>query len=395
MLKKELIGWSIFGKQYRFSHSKLVLLIWVIDLIGNVFFSLRKRECPKNPKSILVIQLDHIGDMLLNSSLIRSLKQTFPDAKISVLIRSLAKPVAEMIDGIDEIFILHTPWLSRENNDGWVGVLKFCSRFFKVFDLVFEVHGEFRNNFIAWMLGKFTVGSSIRGGGFFLNRSISWGYEYGLHICEMQNKMVEIVAGKKINTPQLNITIPQITKEKIANLLHTHSLITNEYVFVQMSTGGRNREWPLENWKKLIKLIIMDGNTVVTADLDKEKVTAVDPDLQSFFTMSVMVCEYAELVKNAKIIISVDTFCGHIASCFGVPTISLYSGANLWEEWRPYNVNVEYFQDKSCPKYPCGLHHCVFGHYSECMKRIDPEGVFERYKKVINQRQKNNHDYLA
>jgi heptosyltransferase-1/heptosyltransferase-2 len=326
--------------------------------------------------------------MILNSSLITSIKQTYPDAKISVLIRSLAIPIAEVICGIDEIFILHTPWLSREKNVSWIGVLKFCIKHFKSFDLVFEVHGEARNNFIAWMMGKFRVGTAIRGGGFFLNKRISWEREYDVHICDMQTRMLDAVTGIKNKTKQPNITVPESAKKSILNLLKNNALEIHGYVLIQMSTGGKNREWPLENWKILVEKLIASGNNVVCADLDKTKVSAVMPVSTQFYNINVSLIDYVELVRNAKAVISVETFCGHIASCFDVPTLSFYSGVTFWDEWRPKNNRIEYFQDTSCPKFPCGQHKCFFGYYSPCMKNISPDAAFDTFNKLLS---RNNH----
>lgn len=382
MFKKELVGWSIFGTYYRFKKVRPAFVIWLIDKIGSFLFILRNKKLKKKPVSILIIQLDHIGDMVLNSSLIKSVKRAYPDAKLSVLIRSLAKPVAEVIEGIDGIIILHTPWLSREKHAGLTGVLKFCLQNFKKFDLVFEVHGEIRNNFLAWMIGKFRVGTAIRGGGFFLNRTISWDREYTAHICELQNRMLQEVSSVRFETASPAITIPSSVQRKVAELLKKESIQSKGYVFIQMSTGGKNRQWPLEHWKKIIEMVISSGYHVVCADMDKEKVSNIDPGSPAFHTMNVSLIEYAELVRTAIAVVSVDTFTGHIAACFDIPTVSIYSGANFWDEWRPFNKNVEYFQDISCPEYPCGNHDCVYGFYSPCMKRISPEDVFGAFEKL-------------
>ncbi|MBN1600576.1 MAG: glycosyltransferase family 9 protein [Chitinispirillaceae bacterium] len=379
MINKEFIGWSVFKSYFRVSHARTAILIWIIERIGSLLFFFRKRTTEKYPQSILIIQLDHIGDMILSSSLIASIKKTYPDAKISVLIRSLAVPIAEMIDGIDSILILHTPWLSREKNAGWIGVLQFCLQHFKSFDLVFEVHGEIRNNFIAWMLGKFRVGTSVRGGGFFLNKSISWKREYNLHICGMQTRMLDSLTGHTHNVAPLQIRIPETAKTAVAKLLQEKSLNSKEYVFIQMSTGGKNREWPLESWRTFIDKVISRKINVVCADMDQEKIAAVAPHSPLFHQVRVTLPEYAEFVRNAKVIVSVDTFCGHLASCFNIPTLSLYSGANIFDEWRPFSDNVEYLRDSSCPKFPCGIHTCIFGHYSPCMKKIDSQSVLDRF----------------
>ena len=122
MIHKEKLGWSIFGTYYRVGRWQLATILYAVDRIGMMLFSLRNRKPPKHPGSILVIQLDHAGDMIMSSSLIRNIRSQYPEATISVLIRSLADPIAKLIDGVDDIIHLHTPWLSREHHVGWIGV---------------------------------------------------------------------------------------------------------------------------------------------------------------------------------------------------------------------------------------------------------------------------------
>ncbi|MBN1309263.1 MAG: glycosyltransferase family 9 protein [Chitinispirillaceae bacterium] len=385
MIKKERIGWSVGGAYYRFNRWQLALIVKVLDAAGGVLFCLRRKTIAATPRSVLVIQLDHIGDMILNSSLIGSIRGTYPDAKITVLIRSLARPVAEAIEGIDEILHLHTPWLSREKNSGWAGVFTFCLRHFKSYDLVFEVHGEARNNFIAWMLGKFRVGAALRGGGFFLNKSISWEREYDVHICRMQTRMLDAVTGRKNRTLQPHIVIPLTVQQCVSEILEKNGLNERHYVLIQMSVGATSREWPIAHWKTFTAAVTGRGYHIVCADLDRVKVSFVKPpDSRRFHTLSVSLIEYAELVKRAQAVVSVETFCGHIASCFATPTLSLYSGVTFWDEWRPFNDRIRHLQDTSCSNFPCGRYECPFGYYSPCMKNITPEMALAEFEALID-----------
>ena len=259
---------------------------------------------------------------------------------------------------------------------------------FKAYDLIFEVHGEARNNMLAWMLGKFSVGMGLRGGGFFLSKCVNWNKEYDVHICDIQTRLLNAVVDATVKTipPNLVITRPALTR--VDELLKKNSIGNKDFVMIQMSVGENNREWPIENWKIIVSTLNGMGFKIVCADLDQEKVKFVTcAEHGSFYSFKVNLEDYSELVNRATAVISVETFCGHIASCFNTPTVSIYSGVTFWNEWRPRHNLVEHLQDTSCQHYPCALRICPFGHYSPCMKAISPSMVISAFNALMRKYQ--------
>ena len=54
---------------------------------------------------ILVAQMTRMGDMLQNSTLTRALRQRYPDAHITAMVRPLARAIAERNPDIDDIIL--------------------------------------------------------------------------------------------------------------------------------------------------------------------------------------------------------------------------------------------------------------------------------------------------
>lgn len=380
LLSKKTLGWSILGKFYRIRRPIMVIAFYMIDTFGSILRVFKKRRIKKEPKEILVIQLDHIGDMLINTSLLSDIKKYYPNAKLSVLIRTLAKPVATYIDSIDEIICFDTPWLSREKHLSWIETLKFCFKNFKKYDLSFEVHGDPRNIFLAFALSKFSIGTGTRGLGFLLNQDIGWGREHDVHIVEMQNRMLKGVLQKDIDPSPTSLDIPDEINNNVQSLLKDNKVNIGEYYLIQMSVGEVNREWPNEYWKELVEKLLKEDKQIVCADLNKEKIEAIRPPkelINNFFEFSVSLVEYTAIVKNAKAVISVETFCNHVASCFETPSIAIYSGVTFTDEWAPYMKKKQLLQDSSCELFPCALRICPFEYPSPCLKSISVEEVYK------------------
>jgi ADP-heptose:LPS heptosyltransferase len=68
---------------------------------------------PENIKSITVVKLDHIGDVILATPAIESLRTGYPEAKIRVVVGSWSKGVLANNPNVDEVICYDPPWLDR------------------------------------------------------------------------------------------------------------------------------------------------------------------------------------------------------------------------------------------------------------------------------------------
>ena len=57
-----------------------------------------------NPRSVLVIRRDNIGDLICTTPLIRGLRSTFPEARIDALVNSYNQPVLACNDDLDNVY---------------------------------------------------------------------------------------------------------------------------------------------------------------------------------------------------------------------------------------------------------------------------------------------------
>ena len=72
-------------------------------------------------KSITVVKLDHIGDAILATPAIESLRTGFPQAKIRVVVGSWSEDVLANNPNVDEVICYDPPWLDRSLNDRMSG----------------------------------------------------------------------------------------------------------------------------------------------------------------------------------------------------------------------------------------------------------------------------------
>ncbi|AEF97058.1 glycosyltransferase family 9 protein [Methanotorris igneus] len=362
--------------------------IKIVDFIGDCIFFYKKRKKFKkeNIKKILVIRLDHIGDMILLSSFLRNLKNNFPNSEITVLCREMTKDVAECIPYIDAIQILNTPWLSRNDRDSWKKILKYIIKYYKKYDLVFDLRGNPLHNIIVSLIGKYSVGYGCKGLGFLLNKEIIW-----------ENKPKHTVdrtldAIRALNLPvdsgKLELKIDEKYYKNLKNKLNSIDFDKDFIILCHPISGNKCKNWLFNYWNELNNLILKENENIIilyggskndyyiinkNINIDNKRIFNIAGELS--------LKEYFALIDLCNLLISVDTFAVHARAAFNKPLIGIYSGTNYLHEWEPYTSKKIVFQDKSCPYYPCESIKCLLKEHV-CMKNIRPEIVFEAYKKL-------------
>ena len=79
------------------------------------------------------------------------------------------------------------------------------------------------------------------------------------------------------------------------------------------------------------------------------------------------------LIRRSRLFIGPDSGPTHVAASYGIPTLFLYSGTNVFEQWRSLEENAEFLRH-SVPCSPCHLTRCpVQGH--PCMTGIEPSAI--------------------
>jgi hypothetical protein len=99
--------------KYIFKKRWNIFLISLLDFFGNIVFlpfKLFKKKIPGNVGKILIIRLDHIGDVIFSTVVPQSLKAHYKGAKITLLVGSWARDIVINNPYIDEVICYDAPW---------------------------------------------------------------------------------------------------------------------------------------------------------------------------------------------------------------------------------------------------------------------------------------------
>ncbi len=399
-----------------------------MDLIGRRFFHRNKTPCP-DFKTILVIRLDQIGDIVLSQPFLTALKKKRSDAKIIFLTTPAGHEILGQLPDIDEFVIFQPAWfaLSLSSRDpalssrdpkgrGISPIFRQIVSFFSLLrclkrisaDAIIDLRGDFRHILAAriakpksWLL---SYGNT--GGGFLLNCEASHSEPEARHsepeACHSEPEGRRI-SSSSLHAAQKNLYLlnylfrhPEpgvsqakdlpILSPKISSLPLSFSLRKKEGRWIALHPGAAtpSKLWPVSHWKKLIEKIsvqeqihfffIGDQQTqgiaqkifILSSEFAKNRMT----DLCGKIPLSSL----GTFLKMCDLLISVDSAPVHIAAAHGVKTIVLFSGTTEPEVWKPLNPNAEILTHRvTCS--PCHEKTCPKERHF-CMEELKPQWVY-------------------
>ena len=385
--------------KYVLKKPPLIFIAAILDILGSIIFfpvKVFKKPCLLNPKNILIVRLDHIGDFVCTTPLFKNLKKRFPEAKITVLVNPVSKDMALRDPYINNVISFSPFYLERGGrSSGLKGLLRVIRDVKNMgFDLGIEPRGDLISILIMW-LGrvKYRAGYGITGGGFLLNKEGD--YDRSAHIIDRNLSLL-----KDIGVPIVD-AVPEIyfsneDEEEVGRLLRekwispnqgkidalgqaTFSAITNRAVVIHPFAGAKAKEWPRDNFQKLINGIKKGGRAVLLIGSAKDEGLYGNViDVRGKFSLPQLVC----LIKRAGSFIGLDSGPANIAAALNVSSVIICSGTNLPQLWISNNANVKFvYKDTRCK--PCGNNICPeSGH--ECMNKITVEEVMNAVDGSIN-----------
>jgi len=269
-------------------------------------------------KKILVVRNDRFGEFLLIIPALRALKEKFKDAKIFAVVNPYVKELAKAISYIDEIIT----WENRKHK--FREILFFSHKLRKEnFDLciIFNPSKEF--NIISFLAGIPIRVGYARKWDFLLTHKIEDKKYLGLkHEIDYNLELVGII-GADTDDKSLNleikekIYIPQIDNYKNSVVVHPW-------------TSDSIKQWPIEYFRDLVlrlakelneKVIIIGGKE--NLDISQKYFSDLDESIINL-TGKTTLLELAVILKNSKILISLDSGPVHLASCVDTPVLAIF-----------------------------------------------------------------------
>lgn len=348
----------------------------VFDAAGQALFRVLpatgERPAPSY-KKVVVLRLDHLGDVLGCIGLPKALKESFPGARVTMVVSPDAAPLLENNPFVDELIRFQAPWFARGGRGDRFGALAARLRRER-FDLGLSLRGDLRENFLLWKAGVTErVGYGITGGGFFLNHQVR--YRPGEH---QRQHLRTLLASVGLRSASLEPRIYFSDEERsgLARLLSEWGMAAGvRYVGFQPVSGTAAKDWPAERSAEFARLFAARAGgrarLVLVGKQAGEPIGGDAIDLRGRTGLRQMLMLFTKL----EAFVGPDSGPTHIAASTGLRTVFLYSGTNRIEEWGPVWENSRVLTHP-VPCAPCSLTRCpVKGH--PCMSGIEARTALE------------------
>jgi len=288
-------------------------------LIKLIFLIYKKKQKPinelKNFNTFLIISNTALGDTLLSTSAIKSLKKSFPNSKIIAILKSSYSPLFKNYKYIDEII----------EYDG--NVKGFFKTLFKLRKKHIDAALIFHSN------SPFDIWLSVLSGIKFilkhptntpLKKYLSFNFEKkDQHTIEDRLDLVRLIGGKEIDK---TMEISPLNNEKFLNKYKKYK----NYIGFQIGAADKYKMWPIENFIQLAKKM-KDEKILITGVQSEwelgEKIAKECPNVINMCGKCTIE-ELPYLIKQLKILVTNDTGTMHLAIALKVPTISLFSATS-------------------------------------------------------------------
>jgi heptosyltransferase-2/heptosyltransferase-3 len=358
-------------RAYAFRKRRLRLLARAVDAVGDRLFHRAAGGPPPPPRKLLVIRLDHLGDVLFATPALRALRTAFPDAELTLLAGPWAADAVTGTGLVDRVQVVAVPWFARPRRRGgagaWFAVWRWMRR--ERFDAALDLRGDVRH--LAWLWAAripVRIAPGVTGGGFLATHEIAM---RAVHEVERNLDAVRVLVPAAVAGP-LAAVVPA-PQPPLAALAPPG----RPTVLVHAGAGYATKRWEPEALAACVRELMAGGlvPVFVGTSADRALTAAVQAQLPQPAADAVgrtTLAELAALCARATAFLGHDSGPAHVAVASGIPCVLVYSGVNDPARWGPWGGRVRVLQHPvHCS--PCGLARCPFAH--ECMRGIEPAAV--------------------
>jgi lipopolysaccharide heptosyltransferase II len=337
-------------------------------------------------RKILVIKLSAMGDAILSIPSLRSLREKYPDAWISVLTTRKCRNIFRNCPYINDTIVFDG---SREKNR-FINLLKVARLLSKEdFDVAVDLQNNRTSHLLCFLSGaKTRAGHSNRKWSFLLNRRTKDASNAGVSPIEHQYRVLRLL-GVDSADKKLELWTRPEEQARIKDYLASQWLAPSQ-TLVGINPGSSLRwptkQWPIENFARLCDELAKRNIRVVLTGAPEdeglaEELSALTRNKPINAAGKTSITELVALVRRCQVFVSSDSAPMHIAAAADVPLVALFGPTDPKRHLVAPSRAQVFWKEIHCS--PCYLRTCPIGHM--CMKKIGVQEVLESILSFIKE----------
>ncbi len=341
-------------------------------------------------KKILVINLMHIGDLLLVTPVLRTLRTNFPAAHIALLADKKLADLVQYNRNIDECLLID----KKGADDNVPNFVKFIKKIrAKNFDLVINLHRNERASALAAFSGAKKIVGYSKPGFSFLFTTVLPNLKAVEHQVQSHFDVLSKAVGiKNFDDGGLEMWIDDESKNRADKIFHENFSAGTAVVAFNIGASWLTKRWLDRYFARCADILIERGYGVafLGGGMDKEIVEACvdkmeqkESPLLKIFTGKLTLAEVAGFLDNCALMLTTDSGPMHIGVARNIPIVTMF-GASPVPGFYPYDAkDILIKTPVKC--HPCGKHICPKSGRENlsCMKNIPVEVVMRCVNELL------------
>jgi heptosyltransferase-2 len=326
-----------------------------------------------------------IGDTVMATPTFRALREHYPDARLSAVIRPRVAPVLDGTHWFDETILFHHRSDRRDQRTHAVVNRIRQGRN----DVAILLPNSFRAAWMAWMAGiPRRIGYIRYGRGMLLTDGLQpprdlTGKLHPTPIVEYYLPLARLL-GCRGGSIQLELATTPGDEAAADRALDNLGLAADERL-VCLNTGGAfgpAKSWPAPSFAELARRLAEDTDVAILVlcgpaerDAASEIVRLADhPRVVSLSEQPLSLGLSKACVRRASLLITTDSGPRHFAAAFQTPVLTLFGPTHIaWTRtYHPHALHL--FHPVPCG--PCQRPVCPEGHH-RCMRELTPDQVMQ------------------
>lgn len=323
---------------------------------------------PDRPPRILILKLDHIGDMLLGMRAFREIRDAWPDADITLVCSPTNAPLAAKLAIADKIVACrffedrsHTP---RPPDD--VLAKRFCDLQLPAFDIAIDLRfGEETRFLLDHVEARFACG--------FFTKNIKRKLDISVQMNDIPPQKISRDPksmhdeARQLLLARTLIDAFQPERHPIQSLPSDDTHIPFKdapYAVIAPAAGAEIKQWPNENFAAAGRRLIESGLSIVlvgdrTSQADCHEIAkgiakGIASERVRNLSGSLPLEQLPDVLRHARLFIGNDSAPAHLAAALDIPAVVVFSGAVNIDAWHPRGKNAVVLKaDIACS--PCYL----------------------------------------
>jgi lipopolysaccharide heptosyltransferase II len=345
-------------------------------------------------RRLLAIRLDNIGDMVMLSPSLRTLRHALPEAELHLMASPAGSQVAGLLPWIDDVFVHRAVWQELSGSQ----MLDIASQLALIESLrlgqydAAVVFTSFRQSpyppaYACYLAGiPLRLGQSREFGGTVLSHWIepladeTHQVDRNLHLLE--------AAGLPAVGRKLELHVPDDARQQVDDLFRERGIsATDPFVALAPGASCASRRYAPSRFADVARELVREtGMRIVVVGSAKET-DLLQPllEIQSPAIVPLIgrttVPMLAEVVRRARLVVANNSAAMHLADAFERPAVILYSGTDREQQWRPRRAPSRLLHRPTVCS-PCYAFTCPY--HTECLD-VPPAAVVEAAVELLGE----------